>query len=56
MKSLIIIVSGLVAGAGCYRLLEALWARQWWEAYWVGVVTLAIYLIGFRLVQGFARP
>ena len=56
MKSLIIIFNGLVAGAGCYRLLEALWARQWGEAVWFGMMTLGIYLIGARLLQGLARP
>ena len=56
MKLLIIIFSGIVAGTGCYRMLEAIWSRQWFEAVWVGAITLAIYLIGFRLVQEFTRP
>ena len=55
MKSLIIIVSGLILGTGSFRVIETIAAGQWSEAVWVGIVTLAVYLVGVRLVQEFER-
>lgn len=50
--NLMYFVLGLLFGTGCFRLFDAIVARQWQEVAWVGTMTLGLGIfVTYRLVR-----